>query len=89
MATSDRTLLDISTIETIEHFNATDWREFIDHDYADPNWEWLRFIKYPASCADMDRLHDLSQSQGSKFDFYWSMGDVYYRPKKENEIVPD
>lgn len=56
-----------------EHLNKINWDNYLD----EKDKQWVRYINYPISQAELDRICELSQSPKSKIKLINSMGDLY------------
>lgn len=69
--------VDLKLVRTLEDVNLIDWFDYVDPDYRDENYGWVRRIEYPVNCDDLDRVCSLSRMPGSKYRLGWSAGDLY------------
>lgn len=74
-----RKILDITKITTLEELDGVDWREYLD------DRSWLRFIKYPLSQREMNRVCDLAAKSDITI-LCNSMGDMHYYERKQIEM---
>lgn len=63
--------LDLSKVTS---FSTVWWSLYFDLNYVDPHYEWVRYIVYPVSQANLDRVCKLNPTRLMN-----SMGDLYLR----------
>jgi len=69
--------LDIKTLKTVEDLNSVNFSQFANDQFKN----WVKYIVYPVSTNDLNRLCELAESRSCKVRLWWSMGDLYYKEK--------
>ena len=72
-------MLDIAKITTLEELDDIAWEKYLEDK------SWLKFIKYPVSQRDLDRVCALSRESDTVI-LRNSMGDLYYYERKQSEM---
>ncbi len=76
------TLLDISSLKTVEDLNNTDFSKYACKRHK----SWVRHINNPVAQDDLNRICDLSEEEGAKVQLGWTMGELYYRVRALPQI---
>lgn len=89
-------ILDITKIQTIEDLNAIDFNKYVEdfNKYVDSQSPIrVKYIIYPNTSEQLNRICKLSNEAGSKVKLnwsisnYWSIGDLYYRIRTLPQIM--